>query len=212
VPRLAKPQKQALSAERVDVPEVLRPCMRRLSPARHRSRLGGCYARRSVKHGWYRDERSTGWFGRRRRARLRSGDGLGKLLRTIDLCNTLAIRSSDGILDMLKAGRGRPQPTLTRVYNGISRQSTAARWKSSARFRAMTCLAQHRHGGNHGTRTYFSSRSTRRERISGRGTEGYSNDRVQAIKSAGILDLRPLAAWAEPDRDTRPPPSKNGLS
>jgi TnpA family transposase len=41
----------------------------------------------SVKHGWYPATEALDRFGRRRRPRLRSGDGLGKFLRTLYLCD-----------------------------------------------------------------------------------------------------------------------------
>jgi TnpA family transposase len=123
-PRLAKLKKRKLYLPRgLDVPEVLRPCaaetMSRRAIARGWEGLLRLAA--SVKHGWYPATEALDRFGSAAAGDpvFEAGDALGKLLRTLYLCDFFAnpvFRIE--ILDLLNQGEA--VHSLQRaVYNGM---------------------------------------------------------------------------------------------
>ena len=123
-PRLAKLKKRKLYLPRgLDVPEVLRPCVMETVSRRAMSRgweellrLGA-----SVKHGWYPATEALDRFGSAAAGDpvYEAGDSLGKLLRTLYLCDYFGnpvFRIE--ILDLLNQGEA--VHSLQRaVYNGV---------------------------------------------------------------------------------------------
>jgi TnpA family transposase len=123
-PRLARLKRRKLYLSRgLDVPEVLRPCVAETVSRRaigrgweELLRLGA-----SVKHGWYPATEALDRFGSAAAGDpvYEAGDGLGKLLRTLYLCDYFgnpAFRIE--ILDLLNQGEA--VHSLQRaVYNGM---------------------------------------------------------------------------------------------
>jgi TnpA family transposase len=137
-PRLAKLKRRKLYVPRgLDVPEVLRPCVAETVSRRAiaRSWEGLLRLAASVKHGWYPATEALDRFGSAAAGDpvYEAGDALGKLLRTLYLCDYFgnpAFRLE--ILDLLNQGEA--VHSLQRaVYNGGSPLSMGARWRSSAR-------------------------------------------------------------------------------
>jgi TnpA family transposase len=123
-PRLAKLKKRKLYLPRgLDVPEVLRPCVAETVSRRAIARgwEGLLRLAASVKHGWHPATEALDRFGSAAAGDpvFEGGDALGKLLRTLYLCDFFgnpAFRIE--ILDLLNQGEA--VHSLQRaVYNGI---------------------------------------------------------------------------------------------
>ncbi len=123
-PRLAKLKKRKLYLPRgLEVPEILRPCV--AETVSRRAVAGGWEGllrlAASVKHGWYPATEALDRFGSVAAGdpAYEAGDALGKLLRTLYLCDyfgTSVFRN--GILDLLNQGEA--VHSLQRaVYNGM---------------------------------------------------------------------------------------------
>jgi TnpA family transposase len=123
-PRLAKLKKRKLYLPRgLDVPNILRPCVAETVSRRAIARNweGSVRLAASVKHGWYPATETLGRFGSAAAGDpvFQAGDALGKLLRTLYLCDFFgnpAFRIE--ILDLLNQGEA--VHSLQRaVYNGV---------------------------------------------------------------------------------------------
>jgi TnpA family transposase len=123
-PRLAKLKKRKLYLPRgLDIPEVLRPCVAETVSRRAIARGWEGLLRLgvSVKHGWYPATEALDRFGSAAAGDpvYEAGDGLGKLLRTLYLCDFFGnsvFRIE--ILDLLNQGEA--VHSLQRaVYNGM---------------------------------------------------------------------------------------------
>jgi len=123
-PRLAKLKRRKLDLPRgLDVPEVLRPCVAETASRRAIARgwEGLLRLAASVKHGWYPATEALDRFGSAAAGDpvYKAGDALGKLLRTLYLCDYFGnpvFRLE--ILDLLNQGEA--VHSLQRaVYNGV---------------------------------------------------------------------------------------------
>jgi len=123
-PRLAKLKRRKLYLPRgLEVPEVLRPCV--VEPVSRRAIVRGWKGllrlAASVKHGWYPATEALDRFGSAAAGDpvFEAGGALGKLLRTLYLCDYFANPAFRiEILDLLNQGEA--VHSLQRaVYNGM---------------------------------------------------------------------------------------------
>jgi hypothetical protein len=155
-----------------------------------------------VKHGWYTAIEALDRFGSAAAGDpvYEAGDALGKLLRTLYLCDYFGnpmFRLE--ILDLLNQGEA--VHSLQRAgYNGVITAKLHGSHDGGARrdLPSPDPTRQHCHGLEHApaaTRRRPGAGEYPDEVLKGIAPIGYKH-----IKSARDSDLRPLAAWAEPAR------------